>query len=82
MGTREFNSGSCTSSMGDSCSSMTTKSIEPLNKWNVPTMPLRLFFETEGLTLSEVSLIKVDTEGAEYFIFPSLVEVASSFSRR
>jgi FkbM family methyltransferase len=73
MAAREFSSGACTSGMGDSCSSMTAASLNPAQKWTVQTMPLELFVEAQGIKLEEISLIKIDTEGAELFIVPPLV---------
>lgn len=73
MTTREFNSGACTAGMGDSCSSMTAASLNPAQKWTVQTMPLEIFVEAQGIKLEEISLIKIDTEGAELFIIPPLV---------
>jgi hypothetical protein len=42
-------------------------------------MPLSMFFEAEGIRLEDVSLIKVDTEGAEFFILPSVAEWLSQY---
>ena len=70
----EFSSGACTKGMGDSCSSAIATSLVPTNKWSVQTMPLAAFVAAEGIRLEDISLIKVDTEGAELFILPSLAE--------
>ena len=70
----EFSSGACTKGLGDSCSSAVSDSLVPSNRWSVQTMPLAMFVEEEGIHLEEISLIKVDTEGAEVFILPSLTK--------
>ena len=80
LGEREFNSGACTTGMGDSCSSMTAESMAPLQRWKTLTMPLSMFFEAEGIRVEDVSLIKVDTEGAEFFILPTLFGWLSQYT--
>ena len=73
LGTRVFGSGACSTTMGDSCSSQIADPNNPSQRWEVSTLTLPQFVEAEGIALEDISLIKIDTEGAELFILPTLV---------
>jgi FkbM family methyltransferase len=64
----------CAEGIGDSCSSMhTAGGRDDLLKLPVQTVPLPAFVAAVGVRAEDISLIKVDAEGAEIFILPTLV---------
>ena len=73
LGSRVFGSGACSTTMGDSCSSQIADPNNPSQRWEVSTLTLPQFVEAAGISLMDISLIKIDTEGAELFILPTLV---------
>ena len=57
---------------GDSMSSLLGGILPGVPQWSVPCTPLPQLVRDEGLLPGEISLIKMDIEGAESTVFPSL----------
>ena len=70
---RQIVANACAEGVGDSCSSMhAPPHRSDLLRFSVQTLPLPAFVEAAGIRPEEISLIKIDAEGAEVFILPTL----------
>lgn len=65
-----FSVGTCSERIGDSCSSMVTAA--KATTWQTQCMPLGSFAAAAGILRGDISLIKIDVEGAEDMLLPSL----------
>ena len=77
---RVFTMNACEEGIGDSCSTMHAPNDGGNHfRLAVQTLPLPAFVEAAGIRREDITLIKVDSEGAEVFILPTLVAWAAEW---